>query len=960
MHRISLKRQLLPLGKVFFATILFFSFAPSLSAATTRYIRTDGSDTNCSGLVNVADPGSGVIPRACAWLTPDYALTGSRAAQGDTINITAGTYDAYYGANTRILSTLGAGSGTTTLQAYPAGASVTLNIPAGTQGALLYGPDSKPLLIKGIDFTNTRSLAVGFSVSQADRIVAFQDCTFDLNNVSAYGLQITDSSGTLNSYSLERCTIKNTTGRVFIRNDKVTASKSTITVKSSVFYNWAGLFSGNGPATLFIYNNSFAPVSSGYVFGFSTVGNIIDMRNNIFSSNIAAPTLHFDNTTAPDLISNPSNYVIKNNIFWTSAQTNGALDAIINGSNYLIPIDNTNYYFNPNFNNTSTGDLTINPTPTQWLAGKGDASVLPQYDRNGQAWAGSDVGAHQLPTSVAPTYTSGSSIAFVGDSIMNNSSATTGNGVTSQFTASAGVSSISGSAIGGLKVEGLRHWIDYVAATSTPSKIFLSIGVNNLSFGGVRSPSSMTNQQLATEITSSLQRITNWGITPVWLGVESTSSGQADSDAVNTLVNAWAQSNGVRYGSILDQMRLNANWNLQAESGGYYGCTSSANCGNVGATLSTDVHPNNAGHGVIANLAEYLYFTNHTIGTDGIDIQAGARIYNDGKFRDKGTTSGNKADLTVAPSGAFVSGNYSKWVDISNITWNTSSTYAKEWTASSTVATTTVFTVGDLQANHYYSVLVDGTRVETLQANVNGKITYTYSGGWSSHTFNVNPETSAPLYFALSSPVSGVITDARPSFAWEATTDAESGLAKYQLYVDGVLSQDNITGTTFSPSTGFSCGNHTWYVRAVDNAGNGTNSDTHTFSVSCGGGPMFTGSAASLSGYVAPRMQTITDGVVTYLDTPPTTHQTPVSTTSSFVKVMKRGSKGHDVSALQAFLKKDPTLYPEGLVTGFFGPVTERAVQRFQKKHGIASVGTNGYGTVGPKTRIKLNALMGR
>lgn len=79
-----------------------------------------------------------------------------------------------------------------------------------------------------------------------------------------------------------------------------------------------------------------------------------------------------------------------------------------------------------------------------------------------------------------------------------------------------------------------------------------------------------------------------------------------------------------------------------------------------------------------------------------------------------------------------------------------------------------------------------------------------------------------------------------------------------------------------------------------------------------------------------------------------------------FTQVLRRGSRGPRVSALQEFLKKDPVLYPEGLVTGFFGPATERAVQRFQKKYGIVSSGTpvtTGYGTVGPKTRAKLNEL---
>lgn len=60
------------------------------------------------------------------------------------------------------------------------------------------------------------------------------------------------------------------------------------------------------------------------------------------------------------------------------------------------------------------------------------------------------------------------------------------------------------------------------------------------------------------------------------------------------------------------------------------------------------------------------------------------------------------------------------------------------------------------------------------------------------------------------------------------------------------------------------------------------------------------------------------------------------------------------MATVQNFLAKDPDVYPEGSVTGFFGPATQRAVKRFQEKHGIEPVGF-----VGPATRAKLNELMG-
>lgn len=74
------------------------------------------------------------------------------------------------------------------------------------------------------------------------------------------------------------------------------------------------------------------------------------------------------------------------------------------------------------------------------------------------------------------------------------------------------------------------------------------------------------------------------------------------------------------------------------------------------------------------------------------------------------------------------------------------------------------------------------------------------------------------------------------------------------------------------------------------------------------------------------------------------------------------GARGQAVTDLQTALKSDTALYPEGIVSGFYGALTTKAVQRFQAKYGIASAGTpstTGYGRVGPKTRAKLNEVFG-
>lgn len=74
------------------------------------------------------------------------------------------------------------------------------------------------------------------------------------------------------------------------------------------------------------------------------------------------------------------------------------------------------------------------------------------------------------------------------------------------------------------------------------------------------------------------------------------------------------------------------------------------------------------------------------------------------------------------------------------------------------------------------------------------------------------------------------------------------------------------------------------------------------------------------------------------------------------------GSTGADVTELQTYLANSTTYYPSGLITGFYGPLTEAAIEKFQTAQSIVSSGsaaTTGYGRVGPTTMARLNSLMG-
>lgn len=63
------------------------------------------------------------------------------------------------------------------------------------------------------------------------------------------------------------------------------------------------------------------------------------------------------------------------------------------------------------------------------------------------------------------------------------------------------------------------------------------------------------------------------------------------------------------------------------------------------------------------------------------------------------------------------------------------------------------------------------------------------------------------------------------------------------------------------------------------------------------------------------------------------------------------------VSELQRFLARYPDVYPEGLVTGFYGDATRRAVRRFKERFGIAGTTEEDYGNVGSDMRKKLAAI---
>lgn len=77
------------------------------------------------------------------------------------------------------------------------------------------------------------------------------------------------------------------------------------------------------------------------------------------------------------------------------------------------------------------------------------------------------------------------------------------------------------------------------------------------------------------------------------------------------------------------------------------------------------------------------------------------------------------------------------------------------------------------------------------------------------------------------------------------------------------------------------------------------------------------------------------------------------SSAATLTRQLQIGMSGSDVSTLQSFLAQDINIYPQGLITGYFGSLTKAAVARFQALNGILAIGR-----VGPITLAAINARM--
>lgn len=210
-------------------------------------------------------------------------------------------------------------------------------------------------------------------------------------------------------------------------------------------------------------------------------------------------------------------------------------------------------------------------------------------------------------------------------------------------------------------------------------------------------------------------------------------------------------------------------------------------------------------------------------------------------------------------------------------------------------------------------------------------ITITSAGDSSANTMTINSDN---VEFALSSGQSIHLVSAN-RYILNNNQSTKTGCSATQSTLDYEL-PDGITSITLTvtPST-----------TTCSTGGGGGGGGGSSGGVSLPGSPDYSTSAPA-------SPATTPAATVASLQV----QQTPAAIVSPvFNANLRVGARSNDVTRLQTLLGQDSAVYPEKIVSGYFGPKTLAAVKRFQRKYGISPVS----GIVGPLTRAKLNMIFG-
>ena len=362
----------------------------------------------------------------------------------------------------------------------------------------------------------------------------------------------------------------------------------------------------------------------------------------------------------------------------------------------------------------------------------------------------------------------------------------------------------------------------------------------------------------------------------------------------------------------------------------------------------------------------YEYQPPFTMGVHQVSTSTSIRIYGDEKFRNKTTPSNNAtADLNISIPG----NDTSQWLDIAVVTWQNTGTRRKVWTESTTHSgvSNTVHTIGDLSPNASYLVQVDGVTggyitgaqctASVCLADGFGKISFTYTGGYSTHTFSVEQQvdTNPPVISAIATST----TQTTATITWATNETATSTVFYGVTSGYGNASTSSISTTTHSTTlTGLTPNTLYYYQISVsDSAGNMATSSNFSFTTNpnqtigepatsaIGSGPIV-GLFGKVYTASMPPVSSAQTGCVSVFNNCVMNDSSSKATTSVFTRNLTIRDTGDDVKKLQEFLI-DKGFLGIGNNTGYFGSLTQQAVVQYQKSVGIVPA----LGFFGPLTR---------
>ena len=262
-----------------------------------------------------------------------------------------------------------------------------------------------------------------------------------------------------------------------------------------------------------------------------------------------------------------------------------------------------------------------------------------------------------------------------------------------------------------------------------------------------------------------------------------------------------------------------------------------------------------------------------------------------------------------------------------------------------------------------YRIYRGGTQIATASTNsysntgLNSSTNYSYAVAAYDAAGNVSGQSaaasattlaqqtssdSAPPAISLTAPNAGAAVSGTVTVS--ASTSDNVGVTGVMFKLDGANLGSEDTTSPYSISwdtTAASNGSHLLTATARDAAGNQTTSASRTVTVI---------NTVDDNQAPADNSGNTSDNSTTTDDSGDLNGPFPAGTTTERTR------------NLQRWLSRDRNVYPEGLVTGYYGNLTREAVKRFQCKYNIVCGGdssTTGYGNAGPITVRKMNEVFG-